>query len=174
MKLKEAPQQNPEFTPPKEGWLETVQSEAIWAEEEDESRKELEYGTVILDRDIAIAFIANFHAATIAYHTELDKRSVPEKGSGELERGVVEYVGRRINELLSGKDYVTLHDLYDLSVEKKGNKYAITIQRNVMGTAAVKMAFERATKEELIDLDLIKEWDLGKLYEKLKGRRANR
>lgn len=167
----EVPQTVPEFTPPKEGWLKKAQDEAVWMEEENSKRKNLEYGFVILDRDTAIAFIANFHAAVIANYAESQEKTLH---PGEVEKGVVSYLERPVNEILRGEEHVSIHDLYDLGVEKKDENYEIAILRTGLTIQEVEAAFRRALQEELIDLDLIKEWDPVNLYEKLEARKTAR
>lgn len=165
--MPETPQPKPEAAAPKEGWLETVRNKSSWNEKAPLKRVE-----AVLDRDTAIAFIANFYAAGIVTYREEFEKSVPSKGSGELERSAVSRLGRMINKVLRGEEYVNYHDEWDISIEKTGSEYNVTIFRNMMEDKDVKVAYERSLKEELIDFELIKEWDLGALYEKLEARKA--
>lgn len=181
MKPTEIPQQNPEFTPPKEGWLETVKRESFWEgdphwKEDPNAPKNVNYplqtANATLDRDTTIAFLANFYAAGIIDDREKSGKPLPPESSGKIEDRVVTHLGRVINKILDGEEHPRYHDEWTILIDKEGSEYHIKITANTADPKDVKTAYERAIQEELVDFDLIKDWNLGKLYEKLDARKA--
>jgi len=158
-------QPKPEAAVPKEGWLERVKKESFWAEDLPPKRVE-----AVLDKDTAVAFIANFYAAGIVNLYKEFGVTIPPKGSGELERIVVSRLGQMVNKVLRGEDYANYHDEWDISIERTDDEYNVTILGNGMADKDVKAAYERSLNEELINFELIKEWDLEALHERLRKK----